>query len=383
MAVFCGVLMVGAMPRQRDVRFIIGKYQVVAEIPTPTPVKPAATPAAPQEPPRTTDIPRPNPLVAPVPVAPPPPPPAPVFHIPADLRFFLVIGSDARHWQDMADARADSIHVVAIDPVSRMGTVLGIPRDSWVNIPGRGMNKINAALVYGGPNLLTQTVRELTGMPISHWALTGFAGIEKIVDTLGGVDIYVPYDMKDRYSGADFREGWQHMDGPDVLAFSRARYGVPGGDFGRSENHGRVMIDSLRKMRKEVKTGGDLQKWLDVLYGHARLDMSIKDAFELGLLARKILPDELKNVVAPGRTGTADRQSVVFLEEAAMALFRDIAADAYADGDYERQPPKVDPTPKPKATPTPTPPPLLPLPADGPGPTPTPSPAPVSPGVLP
>ena len=141
-----------------------------------------------------------------------------------------MIGTDARPWQDIASARADSIHIVAVDPESREGTVLGIPRDSYVNIPGHGRHKINAATVYGGPNLLVKTLRELTKMPISHYAMTGFEGLDKITDTLLGVDVYVPYDMQDEYSGANFKEGWRHMNGAELLAFKRARHGVPGGD---------------------------------------------------------------------------------------------------------------------------------------------------------
>jgi hypothetical protein len=192
-------------------------------------------------------------------------------------------------------------------------------------------------------------------MPISHYAMTGFEGLDKITDTLLGVDVYVPYRMKDRYSGADFEPGWEHMNGQELLAFTRTRHGVPGGDFGRSKNQGSAMIYALKKMIAETKDRDDIRRWLDVLYKHAKLDMSIGDALKLGVLARKIIPAELINVVAPGKTGTVGSQSVVLLGEEAQGLFKDVRWDAVADGDTKMNPPKPDPTPKPKPEPTPTP----------------------------
>jgi LCP family protein required for cell wall assembly len=282
-------------------------------------------------------------------------------NVPSDLLFFLVIGSDARPGQDMTRTRADSIHIAAVDPLVREGTVLGLPRDSYVNVPGHGRRKINSALALGGPELLVRTVRELTGLPISYYAVTAFEGITRITDELGGVDINVPYRMNDRYSGANFEPGWHHMDGNQVLAFSRARHGVPEGDFGRSQNQGRVIVHTLEKLRAETSNERGIRHWLGVLYKYARLDMSLDDAVELGKLARQIVPSTLRNVVASGHSEIRDGQSVVVLDDDAYALFRDVGADAIADGKMQRTttqstptPPTPRPTPTPKPTPTPT-----------------------------
>lgn len=295
-------------------------------------------------------------------------------NVPSDLLFFLVVGSDARPGQDMTRTRADSIHIAAVDPIVRRGTIVGLPRDSYVKIPGRGQGKINSALTLGGPQLLVQTVRELTGLPISYYAVVGFEGMVNVVNELGGVDINVPYRMDDRYSGARFEPGWHHMDGNQVLAFSRARHGVPGGDFGRSENHGRVIVHALEKLRAETRDEGGVRHWLEVLYKHARLDMSIQDAVKLGVVARQIVPADLRNVVASGSAQNRNGQSVVVLDDRAFALFRDIGADAIADGKEQREtpPPTPEPTEKetPKPSPTATPPPrstplpTLPFPPD-------------------
>lgn len=281
--------------------------------------------------------------------------------VPDDLLFFLVAGSDARPGQEVTRSRADSIHVAAVDPRSGEGTILGLPRDAYVDVPGHGRQKITSALALGGPDLLVRTVRELTGFPISYYAVTGFEGIVAMVDELGGLDVFVPERMDDRFSGARFERGWHHMDGREVLAFSRNRH-VSGGDFTRSENHGRVIRHALEKMRAEVADRSGIERWVDVLFRHARLDMSPLEAVRFGGLARSLVPADLDNVVAPGSVRNVRGQSVVVLSDEAYELFRDVGADAVADGDAER------PTPTPSATPTPT---VRPTPS--PSPTPTPS----------
>ncbi len=166
----------------------------------------------------------------------------------------LVVGSGARMGDDIQHSLADSIHVVSINPDKHKATIIGIPRDSWVDIPGHGTNKINASMVEGGPDLLIQTVESISGLKIDYYALTTFWGLTQLYDNLGGLTIDVPFPMQDSYSGADFEPGVQEMDGKQVLAFSRDRHSVTSGDFGRSENAGRVLIASLTQFRKEFQS---------------------------------------------------------------------------------------------------------------------------------
>src|SRR5579884_1045193 len=111
--------------------------------------------------------------------------------VPTDLVWILVIGSDARPGQDVRHSNGDSIHLVGVDPGTGAGTIVGFPRDSWVAIPGHGTGKINSSLALGGPELMAQTVRQLTGLPVDYYFLTGFDGFQKIVDQVGGVDVNV------------------------------------------------------------------------------------------------------------------------------------------------------------------------------------------------
>jgi len=260
------------------------------------------------------------------------------------LVFVLVAGADARPGESVRKTRADSIHLLAVDPATKSGTIVGIPRDSWVNVPGRGAAKINTALSSGGPGLLVDTVRNLTGLPIHYYALTGFRGFAAIVDDLGGVDINVPRRMNDRYSGAHFEPGWHHFNGEKALAFARNRHDVANGDFSRSENHGLLMLAALAKLRAEVDDDGGLRRWLSVLGAHAELDSPASELDGLAALGRRLDPSRINNVVVPGKVGTAGGgQSVVYLGEAAARIFEDLRADAVL-GAASAAPPEDEPT---------------------------------------
>jgi LCP family protein required for cell wall assembly len=122
--------------------------------------------------------------------------------------------------------------------------LISIPRDSYVPIPGHGDNKINAALAYGGPSLLAQTVENVTGLRIDHYMGIGFGGLVNVVNTVGGVQICLPAAIKDLNSGADFKAGCQNMDGVQALAFVRDRHSFADEDLQRIEDQ-RAFLKAL------------------------------------------------------------------------------------------------------------------------------------------
>lgn len=273
--------------------------------------------------------------------------------VPTELTFVLVIGSDARPGQNMKRARADSIHLLAVNPSTMEGTVVGFPRDAWVEIPGRGRGKINSALAMGGPVLMAETVRHLTGLPVHYYVVTGFEGFERLVNDLGGVDVHLERKMDDRFSGARFETGWHHMSGAEALAVARNRKDVPNGDFSRSENQGRLMLATLSKMRAEVGDDNGILHWIGILGRHVALDVPPEHLPRLAALGRHLDPGRVKNVVLPGRVGYAGRQSVVFLTEDAPRLFDDLRPDAVI-GSPEGTAPQPPPTTAPPAATTTT-----------------------------
>lgn len=248
--------------------------------------------------------------------------------------FVLVIGSDARPGQSVTATRADSLHIVGVNPRLGRASVLGIPRDSWVTIPGAGSDKINAALVRGGPELVVETVERLSGIRIDAYVLTGFAGFEAIVGEIGGIDITIPYPVVDRYAHARFGRGPEHLSANEALAYSRARHDLPNGDFGRSLNQGRVLIAALATLRDRFRTIGRaaLIPWAIAGARHLRSNLSLTDVFELLLAAPSFDPRRIRNAVLSGRTGSVGGRSVVFLDGGAMAQLRDLARDGLLGG---------------------------------------------------
>ncbi|HJV08874.1 MAG TPA: LCP family protein, partial [Acidimicrobiales bacterium] len=263
--------------------------------------------------------------------------------VPTKLTWVLAIGSDARPGGDMRKSNGDSIHLIGVDPQTGVGTIVGFPRDSWVAIPGHGTGKINSALAMGGPKLMAETVRKLTGLPVDYYVLTAFEGFQKIVDELGGINVQVDKKMNDRFSGARFEPGWHNMTGGEALAYSRDRHDVPNGDFTRSLHQGNVFMSALQKLRAEVGDDDGLQRWIGVLLRHADLDSPPQQLLPLAALGRRIDPAKVTNIVAPGRVGTAGSASVVYLTDEARKLFLDLRPDAAIGGPTGDQP-RPEPT---------------------------------------
>jgi LCP family protein required for cell wall assembly len=240
---------------------------------------------------------------------------------------FLVIGSDSgapRHGRGgtAQGGRADSIHLVVLDTAARRGISIGFPRDSYVSIPGHGTDKINAAMVSGGPPLLISTIERLTGITVNYYLLTSFDGLVDIVNKVGGVTVGVDMNLVDRFSGANFRKGTQKLNGGQALAYSRARHGTPRGDLTRSEHQGQVLLGGLATFQKQVAKDPSLvMKWLAVLNDEVRTDVPLTDLVRLALLATQVPPGRINNVVAPGVPGSAGAASVVRLTSGASALF--------------------------------------------------------------
>jgi LCP family protein required for cell wall assembly len=247
--------------------------------------------------------------------------------------FLLVIGSDARPGESPEATRGDSLHIVGVNPAKHAVSILGIPRDSFVPIPGIGTRKINEALFWGGPNLVVRTVEQLTGVAIDAYVLTGFQGFQDLVNAVGGIAVDVPYRMSDPYSHARFAPGMRHMNGRLALAFSRDRHDVPGGDFGRSMNQGRMLISALRQLKTDVaKNPASMLNWIAAGARILRSDLSLSDMAEMLLSMPSLDPGTAENRVVSGTGATIGGLSVVLLGSAAHAMFRDLAADAIFNG---------------------------------------------------
>lgn len=144
---------------------------------------------------------------------------------------YLIVGSDSRenlpddldegNFGDFGGARADVIILAQVAEGRRQ--LLSIPRDLRVEVPGQGINKINAAYAFGGPDLMVETVAGATGIRANHYLEVEFGGFAGIVDALGGIELDFPFAARDAKSGLNVEAGIQTVDGATALAYARSR----------------------------------------------------------------------------------------------------------------------------------------------------------------
>lgn len=147
---------------------------------------------------------------------------------------WLLVGSDSRTGLsekdverlgtggDLGTTRTDTIMLLHI-PLSVEATLVSIPRDSYVPIPGYGYDKINAAFAFGGAPLLAQTVEENTGLRVDRYAEIGMGGLANVVDAVGGVEVCVQEAIDDPLANLNVQPGCQEMDGATSLGYVRTR----------------------------------------------------------------------------------------------------------------------------------------------------------------
>ncbi|MBI4730289.1 MAG: LCP family protein [Acidobacteria bacterium] len=254
---------------------------------------------------------------------------------PAKPVFLLALGSDARHGNPTR-ARFDSIHIVAIDPAGKRATLVGIPRDSWVDIPGRGRNKINSAGV-GGPDLMVRTVEALSGCRFDYYMITAFDGFQRMVEEFGGLPVDVPMRVHDKYANRiDLAPGLQTLDGREALGYARSRKGTPAftprGDFDRSLHQGDLMVAALRKARAQLAGDpGAILRYLAIVLRHVKSSLPLAEALRLGMLSARVDPQQVTNIVVDGGTGMVGGVSTVQISAKGLNQLADVCADGVLD----------------------------------------------------
>ena len=167
---------------------------------------------------------------------------------PGEPQTLMILGSDRRPKDNVeggSGARSDTIMLVHV-PKSGKTTMVSIPRDSYVPIPGEGSDKINAAFAWGGAPLLVQTVEEATGLRIDHYAEIGFSGFAGIVDAVGGVNVCLDSPIDDPLAGINLPAGCQDLTGSEALGFVRTR-ATALADLDRMNNQRKFMSALLSK----------------------------------------------------------------------------------------------------------------------------------------
>lgn len=254
----------------------------------------------------------------------------------------LLLGSDSRavaadpsQWHVGAQ-RADAIMIVQISGDRQSMSVMSIPRDSWVEVPGQGQNKINAAYSLGGPSLMVATVEQLTGVRIDHVVIADFAALTRLTDEIGGVTINLASEQV--LAGTTFPAGAQLLNGEQALAYTRERASLPGGDLDRVRRQQAWMraIVSGALSADTVSNPVRLYSFLETVTSTLAVDegLTIDTMQSLALSCRDLRVGDIAFMTVPvSGTGTSpDGQSIVVLDTAADApLFEAFASDTVED----------------------------------------------------
>ncbi len=231
---------------------------------------------------------------------------------------FLGIGDSGHAGADLSD----TIMVASIDPRTNDVSMLGIPRDLYVKIPGHSYDKINAAHAFGeqakkggGPELAKQVVSQTLGIPIHYYVRADFTGLKKAVDALGGIDINVEQALNDpeypcdknegRACGMHIATGTQHMDGATALKFVRCRKGNCGDDFGRAKRQQQVLVEMREKALKisTITNPAKISELIDIVGGHLSTDLQAWEINKLVEIGQKIDPAKIINNVLDNKPG--------------------------------------------------------------------------------
>jgi LCP family protein required for cell wall assembly len=238
-----------------------------------------------------------------------------------DPETFLLVGSDTRSSTapgEAPDGRSDAIMIARVSADRQHAQLISIPRDSWVDIPGHGLNKINASYAFGGPTLLIQTVEQLTKVRIDHFVVIDFQGLAQVTDALGGVDVRV---AKTTTNGDyTFKAGKNHITGKEVRWYLGQRYGLPAGDFDRVKRQQQFLKAVMDKLISQ-DTFSDLGRMdasLRAVGDSVAVDSALGNAamLKLAYSMRHIGKGDIDFFTAPVEgTGMEGPASVVYLND--------------------------------------------------------------------
>ena len=261
---------------------------------------------------------------------------------------WLLVGSDSRQHLtpeqqaqlatggDVGNGRTDTILIVHIPAPwsSTKATMVSIPRDSYVPIPGYGSDKINAAFAVGGAQLLAQTVEQATGLRLDHYAEIGFDGFATMVDAVGGVTMCPPEPISDPLAGIDLPAGCQKLDGSAALGYVRTR-ATPRADLDRMLNQRAFMSALLHRAASPAVLLNPL-RWYPM--AHAAGDAVAVDEgdhiWDLARLAWAMRGDLVTTTVPIGEFSGGDSGSIVVWNDAAAGqLFDALRSDSPVPAD--------------------------------------------------
>lgn len=248
-------------------------------------------------------------------------------------RTFLIVGSDSREglddldgFGDFSGARGDVVMLVRVDSDTGVARLLSIPRDLWVDIPGHGENRINAAYAFGGAPLMIETIKDNLGVPVNHYVEIDFVGFQALVDEVGGIEIDFPNAARDAKSGLDVGPGLQTLDGDQALAYARSRHyqelqdgswvSVNASDIGRTERQ-QAVIKGIVARLKSPSSLAEAGSIAGAMSQHMAIDSNLAEVSVASMVwdFKGILTGSIEGSTLPTRGTTIGGRSVQIAEE--------------------------------------------------------------------
>ena len=234
----------------------------------------------------------------------------------------LLLGVDTGDLGRTEQGRSDSMVVVTINPHTQKTTLLSIPRDTYTEILGYGTSdKINHAYAFGGTAMSINTVQQMLDIPIDFYVMVNMAGIQEIVDAVGGITVESPLTFNQ--NGYDFVQGTNQLYGEAALAFARMRYEDPAGDTGR-QGRQRLVIEAVIRKLATPETLLNYQAVLETLSANMQTSFQLSDFYTL---QNQDYLGAVGNIEQQQLGGTGDMMNDIyynFVDEAELTRVRDL-----------------------------------------------------------
>lgn len=224
----------------------------------------------------------------------------------------LILGIDEREGRNDFKGRTDTIIIYHISSWGKKDSLISIPRDIRVQLEGYGWNKINAAYVYGGEEMIKQEIYELTGIEINRVMVINFNGFKRIIDILGGIEIVVEEPLHDELSGADFDPGTYTMSGEQALSFARCR-ATARADIDRIDRQ-QYLLNEIIRQKFNFSMITKTPQIIKVLISETRSDFTIWDFCSTGFVLLFSSKD-INRITIPTKSAMIDDVSYQIADE--------------------------------------------------------------------
>ena len=247
--------------------------------------------------------------------------------------WILAVGSDADPGEDLDEGRADAVQLVGLDVEARRAVAIGIPRDSYVPVPGPDeRDRINTGLGRGGPELMARLVQGLTGIAPQYVVTSGPELFAEMVDTIGVLTVRSRVAFTDSESGLRVRRGLNRFDGTEAAAFAGSRE-LLGDDFSRSANQQELLRAILDQVRSREGEPGFLESGAVAAFQGLETDLETTEIYRFAHAIARIDPARVDTCVVGGQPRTTPGGASVVIPDRvqARALARDARDDAQLD----------------------------------------------------